>query len=852
MRDIEQNKGAYNSIKERIKTIVDQIVVERDYQQQLIAFEELLGEVIPYALRDYSSCRDIIQFMLSHLERISSVSIPFLFRIIRDQLEKIQVASGTPSFLEYISGNIDGEGKELLDKVAPFFEGEQYVFALHPEVAEVLDQDERRKMISFILDYIQAEGLKSQWTNDIIQNTIFLCSVLYSICKKDGVMPLLFHVYMSIIDRLNTSGNNQDARDVAEGILTIGYNEGFLPEAYLCACRAYTGANNGIAGLLFYYVSLSQANDRGAIDEKFTFDVLWQYLKICRVFGLFPKSDIEIVTKCFDNAIKNDRDRLSFYHTLFSLRLIANEGYGSLVSDVEDFLALNREAFYRNLEYGSMPWITLLVSMQEVLPNENYSGLMLYVAAARQVACKEGNEMYFDLLEGKNLAKHLKETQFKLQSTRDRSDYAMDNQMAMIIAKKLLCQAYKDRDAKCFLMAMSPKTDFSIVLPIREVNGVYRRMDIQDVDGDELLSIYSNPTLVMALIALEDEDIIYWIGRGNHEFLVMTFFDGLFKMEFSIGVSRKDVKDSVNRTASLHYERETKEPGRPIYVKSDAELEEEGIELEKELESFSVCVPSSSKRVIFIKDLEIAAYPHQLFVDSNSGLFVGAENPSCNALSTELFIKTNTSNSLPDGFSKAFWIPYGGEEFTFDMIYGKLEDEIIQHGISVQKTLSRETPLTADMVFLCAHGGYDISTSEVFYVNEQPIIDTLPCIGNGKVAVLFICYSGTISRSLYDNAMHTLVKKLVLKGYSSIVAPMWSLPTEIIKPWLATFLTAMEKGEYIIDAVYSANMVVKAGFVAPSAWACLHLFGNPFTSVAEGNRIVITENPPKDSGPNPE
>lgn len=824
----------------RIKSLVDQIVVERDFKRQCNILEELLGEVIPYALQDYQSCREVIQATLGQLERIPSVCIPYMFTIVRDQIEKIQVKKGVPAYLEYVNKDWGDDIKPLLDRVAPLVGKEVRSFDLHTEVAEVLTLDERRAFASFVTDYIQMQGLKSQWSNDIFQSSLLFCNILYPICKKEGMVPLLFHVYGNIIDRLNTSGNSQDARDTAEGILILGYNEKCEAEAYLCASRAYTGAHNVIGGLLFFVITLRLVVERGQINEKFAFDIYWLFLKICRAYSIFPKKDIEKVTKRLDSDITDVRDKLSFYHTLFSARLMAGKGYDSLVSDIEDFLSLNREAYYRNLEHGSMPWISLIVSIQEVLPNADYSGLLPYVTAARQVACKEGNEMLFDLFEGKNLAKHLKVVQYKLQNTRSRSDYAMDNHMAMIISKKLLCQAYEKGNTEDFLLAMSPKTDFSIVLPIKDVKGIYKRFEIADVDGDELSSVYSDSKSVGDLMALEDRDALYWMGRGNHEFLVMSLFDNRFEKSGEIRVSRTNIKDTVdNKIAVLRYERATKEPGKPVYVKSDAELEDEGNELAETLKAFSVSVPESSERLIFIKDIEIASYPHQLFIDGLKGGFVSANRPCCNALSTEVLFKTNTINALPAGFTKSFWIPFGSEELTFDMIYSKLEDVIKEHGITIQNTLSVDNPLTADMTLLCAHGGFDISTSEVFYVNEQPILDTIPCIGAGKVAVLFICYSGTISRSFYDNAMHTLVKKLILKGYSSIVAPMWSLPVDIITTWLSTFLGAMEQGDYIIDAVFKANMAVKAEFVAPSAWACLHLFGNPYTRISDRERIVI-------------
>ena len=573
-----------------------------------------MGEVITYVLRDYQSCRDVVQFALGQFERIPTLCVSYLFLKIRDQLEIIQVNKGVPQFLEYVNADWEGRIKELLDRVVPLLGGEQRTIDLHPEVADVLNIEERKIFASFVTDYLQVNGTKSQWTNDTFQNCFLFCNILYPICKKDGMITLVFHVYGSVIDRLNTSGLNQDARDVAEGVLIIGYNEARLAEAYFCASRAYTGANNVIAGLFFYYISLILIEKEGGIDEKFAFDVFWQYLKICRACGIYPQEDIERVASHFDAVISNQQDRMSFYHTLFSVRLMAKAGYDSLVGDVEDFLAQNREAFFKNLEHGSMPWITLLGSMTDVLPNADYSGLQPYVAVARQVACKDGNEILFDLLEGKNLAKHLKVVQYKLQQTRSRSDYAMDNHMAMVIAKKLLCQGYEKGSVEDFLMAMSVKTDFSMALPVKEVDGVYKRFEVTDVKGEELSTIYSNPKLVEDLMALEDMDIIYWIGRGNHEFLIMSLSDGKYEKKGVIGVSRAAVNDAIEKKISvLIYDRASKKPGKTIYVKSDNELEEEGKELAKALSSFTIDVKDTSNRLIFIKDLEIAAYPHQLF-----------------------------------------------------------------------------------------------------------------------------------------------------------------------------------------------------------------------------------------------
>lgn len=827
-------------MKKKLKELTDKIVIEHDVQQQFEILKELLDEVVPYALQDYSSCRDIIQATIGQLERVSNVSILFFFHAISNMIEAVLVEKGKPAFIDYIVTDWDDDINKLLDKVAPHISGGQKVFELNTKVADSLTMEERRFIASSLSRAIQSQGVKTQWSEDIVMNSIFFCNILYPICKKDGVMGLLYHSYNNILDRLNTTGNSQQARDLAEGLLIIGYNEGLEAESYFSACRAYTGANNVIAGLLFYYISLYVVNKKGGkINERFAYDLYWQYLKICKLFGIFPKHDIATVVERFKELDTTGYDKMSFYHTLFCTRLAAGEGLDSLVNDVTEFLDKNREDFFCDLNHGAIPWITFIVSMKEVVPNGDYFGLIPYIAAARSVAQKEGNELIFDILEEKNLVNHLKELLYKLQDTRNRSDYSMDNRLSMVVAKKLISQAYDTGNISDFLLAMSPKTDYSTVLPTKDAEGLYRRLEIQDVVGDELSTIFSNPKLVGCMLATENKDMVCWIGKGKTVFLEMTMCGEQFEMAGKISVTRNELKTIDNSIAKLKYERDIKTPGQPIYVKSLEELENEEEKLVDQLKDFSLAIPKSVERLLFIKDLEMSSYPHNMFVDSKTKSFVSVSWPCCNTLSTEVFFKTNTLDNLCNGFKKALWIPYGGEELTFDMIHSKLEGVIKDHNLEVQNELSIEKPLAGDMILLCAHGGCDISTTEVFYVNDKPILDTLPCIGVGKVAILFICFSGTISRSLYDNAMHTLVKQLILKGYRSVVAPMWSLCADLITPWLSTFLVEMENGEYIIDAVFKANMALKNEFVAPSAWACLHLFGNPYTCIADNPRIVI-------------
>ena len=81
--------------------------------------------------------------------------------------------------------------------------------------------------------------------------------------------------------------------------------------------------------------------------------------------------------------------------------------------------------------------------------------------------------------------------------------------------------------------------------------------------------------------------------------------------------------------------------------------------------------------------------------------------------------------------------------------------------------------------------------------------------------------------------MHTLIKRYIRAGYSSVIAPMWLLSTDILKTWLDVFMEEIMNKQFVIDALYKANIAVKENFTSPEVYACLHLFGNPFLQIAD-------------------
>jgi len=72
-----------------------------------------------------------------------------------------------------------------------------------------------------------------------------------------------------------------------------------------------------------------------------------------------------------------------------------------------------------------------------------------------------------------------------------------------------------------------------------------------------------------------------------------------------------------------------------------------------------------------------------------------------------------------------------------------------------------------------------------------------------------------------------LAKTLLLAGYETVIAPAWSLNVTIPGPWTEVFLHQLKTGQNIVSAASEANQRIKQIYPVESAWAAMHVFGNP-------------------------
>lgn len=826
--------------KQITNIINDSIDAQRG--EQIKAVESCLNLLFPYITKGYSQSRECIQHALGEFHRVQESAQIYMLSLIFNKLRALSARfSTTPSpSLDNIKDTPDLDLKAIMQKVAPMLSGEQRANALNMQIADCLTYDERRCFSNYVVDSISHFGLQTEWKKDIIENHFFYFNILYPIAVKDGVMDIFFNSYYNFLDRLSTSGYNQEVRDCAENLLIIGYDRGMLAEAYYGASRAYTVARNAIGGLFYMNVALySLENSTAMIPQRLSFEMLWQYLKIMRISSFTNLDSIDGIITMYDWLGCNKYDMLSINHTALSIRLMS--GDKSFKERTIDFLNKNREEFFSNLEHSAIPWLSLIKAFRTMNPGTDMKELSVYELAAMTAVEKNGNEKVLHMMgDGESIEKHLKEELAKLQSTRDISDFAHDNYTALILAKKLITKAVNEDLPDSFILAMRPKSDFTFVFEEKIITGEYARLKIDDVDGENFYLPYEDVNNLYLLVGSDEDDLIIWIGKGTDSFYSMKLIRGGYAFDELEHLNNVNVIDLLRDVISQQcYQKSHKPANGSIYIKSIDELEAESETIKEAMSDVMIEMPNIASRCLIAKDIEIAGIPHQLIIDERTGCFIGEMMPTCNIISTELLIKSNFEDQLSENYTKSFWLPVESGEFTFEEIKGRLSGVLEENSFTISEKLVPMNPLQADLNIVCAHGGKDIGETQWFYANEKPIVETKRIVGKGRLLILFVCHSGSISHTNVDNAMHTIVKRYLRMGYSAVVAPMWSLATEILPCWLAAFMTSINNHDYVIDSVYKANMAVKDEYVSVSAWGCMHLFGNPYVQINNKPRLQL-------------
>jgi len=670
---------------------------------------------------------------------------------------------------------------------------------------------------------------------ELIQLTLTQLAVLRDLLNEQGNNYWFYFLLGSVFDRLNSSEYYQQSRDLAEEILIAAYKDEVPHLGYLILFKCYSNTSSSIAGLMYanfcLFVSLMNATN---LYSKFIKEIIWQGMKFFRNISL-SKLAQRVYISIPDNLDWDAYEKRSIEHTyLLSLLKEADE---SLPSKFLDFLNREREAILNSGINDALPLLISLYNIRRIYPKANFSstGLGFYVNIFEMIVPDETVEKYKVIIEGESKKSKvlLRESLVKLNETRNKTDIVNDNEIAISIANRMIESSVQEGDVGALLLAMLVKADYSIIF--LEKKGLeLAPMHIPHTDIETFEKIYGSESHVIEnLISLDNVSII-WLITTEKKLFQLNLFGKVFSCHRNNSWNFDTFQDLLRSDffSKFQFNDTIKTNSGEVRTVLPEEHQGESEDLQRKINFAILETDESIKPILFVLDIKIAGFPHNLFIDSK-GEFIYVKKPVCNILSTEWYLKFANKSQLERNYSKSIWIPTEGGDFTINQLFGNLEDILSKFSFNVETSIKLEKPITSDLNIVTAHGSYDIALKQVFYPDGVPRLNLDSYLGIGKVLIFFVCHSGSTKSTPFKNSISTIIKEYVTKGYLSVIAPFWSLHINIPPIWLPAFLQSIENGNDIIKSVHNANMAVYQKFPTLSAWACMHLYGDPHLKLKE-------------------
>lgn len=194
------------------------------------------------------------------------------------------------------------------------------------------------------------------------------------------------------------------------------------------------------------------------------------------------------------------------------------------------------------------------------------------------------------------------------------------------------------------------------------------------------------------------------------------------------------------------------------------------------------------------------------------------------------------ANRKGDG-SAAAWIPLaagGSDTDTLRLMTCELEDVLAGAKIKLHTQSAIPAGLaSADLAIIGAHGGlaegnrYFRGISDDLHepADLRQLVDALR---DSRVAILFVCSGGRVDQHPESGGLVGIAHKLLDKGLDAVIAPSWSIPFTMVRPWLRAFLKEWNNGSQIIDAYRAGNNAVAAATSGDLGRSlAMTLYGNP-------------------------
>lgn len=785
-------------------------------------------------INDYESYRKNIAFLLNIFERYDKHSLGYslyiFFQLYKQSLK-------LPILNTFDSSIIDIEPSENSLKNLRLVFDRSLAYKENIRISnfkantEGFSDTEIKEMINLLIDKLQHDSIeKFNWHIKQVDSTLFQLAYLRAFCIEVNEIELFYYIINIFIDRLTTSEFYQIARDLSEEILISSKKDNLNFYGFFISFRVYSNQANSQAALIYGNLCLNSISKFGYVySNKFLFEIVWQSLKFFRNVKLYPWA-IDVYKSLPKSFHLTKYEEHSLDHSYFSCKLSMSDK--TLTKLLFDYLNIEREDILAEGANGCIPWLMILYNMKRLnhIFDFSNSGLDFYIKLFENVVPSERIKNLKIRLFGnsEDLKVQLKESLLKLIRTRDKADFVYDNEIALTIANRSIEYGFNQNDIEAILLSMIIKSDYSIIFFNKKSNEL-APIDLTEYRHDSFFDIYDNPFDILNKLKLNYSDYVIWVISSEDKLYQLTYNLDKFKLDFFRNWKFEEFqKWSLDKIPYMEFDRTIKDRYGSV-----RNLVEEDYELQTKQIINEIAFPNlynieNANKVLLVKDMKVSELPHNLLLNKKNEL-IALESSITNIFSIEwlnLKLKEKKGKLRND---KSIFIPTEGGNLTINMLFSNIQNTLDKFNVKQFTSLKNISPINSTINIVSSHGNKDISSMQVFYPDDVHVIHNLGgLIGEGKILILLVCHSGSEKGSFYRNEINSVIKKFLSSNYEAVIAPFWSLHIDIPSIWLPIFLESMDNGIDVSNAVFKANKKVLEKYPTPAAWACMHLYGNPF------------------------
>lgn len=687
---------------------------------------------------------------------------------------------------------------------------------LIPEVTKKEAEQYKNWTIS-LLDNTITTPIDSEHTDDIT-TALALLSLLRQLCKKTAE-PEIFYFYCdSVLDRLVRDGNNQIARDIAEEIISCSILDNLKAYGHWCKMSLLTRQKNPIEAAFNGCLLHHSLGKNPKLPEQSLYRILKSSLILFRDCGLLHLlEDIQKTVSSYTFLGQYDRESLivmAIYDKLL-------HSPSDAAKAAEQYAQEHIKTLLKSGKPAVESWYAIICNCINHVPEmlSNHPALAeIYIQAESILGTTHTERLRGMILSSQSNTKDILTAKLtKLHSTRNKTDHIHEINLLQLTANNLISNALKQKDFEGILIGHQVKSDGALAFRLSP-----------GLPSDSLIKLGFDTSQsntpppekhkdILKEIKSTKSNNLTWIGENQQTIYSLQFKNDEFNLQHCAEENLMDQWSKWMEQELPNLGFEDAPQTTPFETREDI-WQKQSLSIASKIPTTSV-LQANEEAVIFT-DIETSRIPHNLLLSPKTPLAI------CNSLTFDLYksyksIKINT-NSI------SIWAPLKEKDGAIEMAHARLTEyfptETTEYHTDSMPPLTDQSDIK---IFVC-HGGRNRGGGfKGLYPSREKEFTSKHIFGSGKIAILFICHGGHIHPSTYARTLHTLTKTLLLDGYQSVISSAWSLNVVIPGPWLSSFIESVQGGESINRAVQHANAAIKRIYPVESAWAAMHLFGNP-------------------------